>query len=246
MSDTYNINTFKETIDLSFSELSEGATTIYNSLDEIIVDIQKDCKSFLKHKQLIFRGMHLDSQPSGLKKVRKDRESRDSSTEYTKFLDDLHKKIKIPLRSQAMFAITVPSSQYGDPYMVFPKGNFKFAWIDHIHDLWAGDPMELEMEADLDEIAELLSGTGDPIKRLDMIIELVAGIVNSNPTLRLAKSTLKTLRDLRLLKVNTTKFPTTNKVGGAHLEIIIGCDEYYFIRWNHENEAIVKNALGLK
>ena len=115
---------------------------------EFINNVKRDCQPFLQQidnniKQLgLFRGI---SQRIGMeadvfvhKQVRlDDRAPRDSDNKQHKLWNNWFKKnLGEPFRN-AMFATgdEVETFPYGEPYLVFPIGNFTFAWSPHVMDL---------------------------------------------------------------------------------------------------------------
>lgn len=118
--------------------LAEAKHTKF-TLDETIEKIKKDCKPFLKHKVALYRGMGPEyGLLGGIRGVRFDRKPLTSSQEFADFMSDYLYNIGAPDRSQAMFCTRQETStwDYGEPYLVFPKGNFRYFYFEHIEDAY--------------------------------------------------------------------------------------------------------------
>lgn len=202
----------------------EGHTAI-STLDTVISKIKEDCKPFLKHKQLLYRGMeHLGKDNFGYKSVRKDRKPKDSSVPMAEFLDKFYNKHKIPLRSQSLFCLARDAvNVHGYSYYIFPIGKFKFAWFDEILDLYDADPNSSIYISDDDKdsfLKVLKTGPSDPDKMINMLIDTANDFSSA-----LRVDVVTALESLRDSKPTRNKLPT-NK---SESEIIIDCKYYYFI-----------------
>lgn len=86
----------------------------------------------------MYRGTDRDSFVNN-ERVRKDRYPKDTSGEIHELIDDLmHEKFGIRGRSQTLFVTGKESNDrsYGDPYIIFPVGSFKFLWSKDVKDLY--------------------------------------------------------------------------------------------------------------
>lgn len=132
------MTTFKQFLtEIAFDEAQQ-------QLEEVAELIKRDCQPWLKEagKNLFYRG--LDSKSSGgylkplfdtdlfLKgSVRNDRSPKDSPNWLHDALNDYFiSKVGVPLRSASLFiaADYGLASNYGKTYMIFPIGNFNYAW----------------------------------------------------------------------------------------------------------------------
>lgn len=96
--------------------------------------IQKDCKpylSLLKGKRPLLRGIDKIGDV-GIKGVRKDRIPSGSNRFVFDYVNKWLDKKGYPRRDRSVMC---RSSDYqmelfGNPYYIYPKGNFKYAWVD--------------------------------------------------------------------------------------------------------------------
>ncbi len=138
------MTTFKQFLtEIEFDEAQQ-------QLEEVAELIKRDCQPWLKEagKNLFYRG--LDSKSSGgylkplfdtdlfLKgSVRNDRRPKDSPNWLHDALNDYFiSKVGVPLRSASLFVAADYglASNYGKTYMIFPIGNFNYAWSKHTAD----------------------------------------------------------------------------------------------------------------
>lgn len=112
--------------------------------------IQKYCKPFLKEwmpvvkswnkKKMpwLFRGSHADlNDIYGLKKVRTNRNPMNLTDKAHAIIDDLmYKHFKIRGRTQCVFTSGHYDPLYGNAYLIFPVGQYKYLWHDDIKDLF--------------------------------------------------------------------------------------------------------------
>jgi len=108
--------------------------------EEIVKILKRDCKPFLKEKTFFWRGIEkrktkdIEIFPS-----RQERKPKDTSKEAQKILDRLFKKkFGWKPRSTGIFTLRYKVSvmEYGDPYLFFPIGKFKFLYSSQIIDLY--------------------------------------------------------------------------------------------------------------
>lgn len=112
-------------------------------LKKYMIKIKKECQPYLKAigndtmKYQMFRGVKKSKKIVFKMKVRKDRRPLDTALDIHKLLDDaMYKHHKIRGRSQCLFATGSKgdAAVYGEPYMIFPIGSFKFLWSPKIRD----------------------------------------------------------------------------------------------------------------
>ena len=116
------------------------------SLEEAVKIFHDECKPF--QKEIGFDGT-FDFKPlkRGMKNkpsllignVRPDRKPTDTPLPIHEFMDNwFYEKFGVKFRSNAMFATKSQSAQiYGDVYIVFPIGEFKYCYSSTIDDLYA-------------------------------------------------------------------------------------------------------------
>lgn len=126
--------------------LNENESTVI-TLEEML----SECKPFIQQAdgQFIYRGMKSPtgeitiSTPVGDRaayrmEVRKDRRPLDTDIETHNFADEwMKREFGIAGRSQALFVTGDANSAkgYGDPYIILPRGDFKFIWSQHVADM---------------------------------------------------------------------------------------------------------------
>jgi hypothetical protein len=121
------------------TELKEEFTK-YPPESEMIELIKKHCSKWIKESkgEPAFRGM-LGKPQWGKFRVRQDRIPKDTPKWAHEMIDaDFEKKFKWKPRTQGLF-VTGNDDQadvYGDPYLVFPIGNFKILWSPDVEDLY--------------------------------------------------------------------------------------------------------------
>lgn len=125
--------------------------------------IKRDCKPWLAEARghFAYRGMYLKDGDTSFKPVdasydgsfyigtiRKDRKPKDSPLWLHNVLNDtLQQESGIAYRSSSLFVVGDygQSQNFGNTYLIFPIGEFKYAWskklIDPTHDLYMG-PLE--------------------------------------------------------------------------------------------------------
>ena len=108
--------------------------------------VQKKCKPFLKEWMPIqktgemfplYRGMN--EQDAGEKWVRQDRKPEMSGRKFHTDVDNMMKQVHgVNGRTKAMFCTGDASATtaYGDAFMVFPVGRYKYLWSGRIRDLY--------------------------------------------------------------------------------------------------------------
>ena len=126
-------------------------TTLYESssdlsLEEAVKIFHDECKPF--QKEIGFDGtFDFKTLKRGMKNkpklfignVRPDRKPTDTPLPIHEFMDNwFYKKFGVKFRSNAMFATKSQSARlYGDVYIVFPIGEFKYCYSSTIDDLYA-------------------------------------------------------------------------------------------------------------
>lgn len=123
------------------------------SLEEAVKIFHDECKPF--QKEIGFNGI-FDFKPlkRGMKNksnilignVRPDRKPTDTPLPIHQFMDNwFYKKFGVKFRSNAMFATKSQSAQtYGDVYIVFPIGEFKYCYSTVVSDLYVDITSKIE------------------------------------------------------------------------------------------------------
>lgn len=119
--------------------LNENLTYDSEMLLELCMPYIKECR---KADKFLCRGYGSNNAPILRRKPRKDRKPKDTDLQVHNVIDDLlYKKFKWKPRSEGVFtfggsdAYFANYKQYGNPYIVFPIGDFKFVWSKEIDDL---------------------------------------------------------------------------------------------------------------
>lgn len=114
--------------------------------NDIVDDIMANCQPYLKESDYfrnrgmtnLWRGIEGVNVAFTTKQTRIDRKPQGMNTEIKELLDDaLMEKFGLPFRSKAAFT-TGDSKRvelFGNPYAVFPIGNFDYLWSPKVHDL---------------------------------------------------------------------------------------------------------------
>jgi hypothetical protein len=208
---------------------------------DILDRIKKECKPFLKHKQLLYRGMDKDSSSAGIAQVRKNRNSKGMSGIFREFFNTFLKENKLPLRHESLFCIAHETTQsyrtFGNKYAVFPKGNFDFVWFQRFRDI--------NMVREVNDIERFFSRLG--LKRKEVWkkmeentsfkskIEFLKEYMLTNDK-DATRSIDSFYRDIKMFE--TRKLPDVMN----SKEIAIDCDEYYYIFIGEGDEGIEKIA----
>jgi hypothetical protein len=215
-----------------------------SGIHEIIELIKRDCKPFLKHKQILFRGME-ETKEIGINKVSRNRRPLNSSKEFARFYDKYSKENRLPLRSQSIFTVANPDTtvEYGDSFMIFPRGNFDYYWMKEIPDMWIGDLNVAFFNEEIQKIYDMLASTDKVDVILDRLISYIKNETDYDHSSALPEGLVHIFEELKAKNYVTNRFTSGNDT--TH-EIIIDCKDYYFIRETRENAKIVMQELGLR
>lgn len=130
--------------------------------DEMINKVISDCEQFLQQSNYpkskpLWRGIK-EQAPYLEKQVRKDRKPTDTLEIVHQIVDRyFEKKFGVRFRSNSVFATSTSSlaeefaGKYGSLYVIFPKGNFSFAWSPNVKDLYTNLNRHLKSKFDLDQ-----------------------------------------------------------------------------------------------
>jgi hypothetical protein len=129
---------------MSFTEFIKEGANRNDDLDpsgiiKFLETIKLECKPFLKEGTSLYRGMpqaHAIGY-AGSKTVRVNRRPKDSGRIENDVYDIIAKDLKLPNRSSILFGTTdiEQSSEFGFPFFIFPKGNFKYYYFKNIKDI---------------------------------------------------------------------------------------------------------------
>lgn len=118
-------------------------------LDDVLDTLRTNCSHFLDESRgNLYRGIGFNGEIKNAKSVdevlerhfiRKDRRARDNKQEFNDFIDSVTKDaVGFKMRSESLFTTTDldTAEHYGDVALIFPIGEFQFAWSPLIKDLY--------------------------------------------------------------------------------------------------------------
>jgi len=179
------------------------------SIDEITKLIKRDCKKFLisSKNNPVFRGIN-SNKIFDIKTPRKDRRPKDTEQKYHEMFDKTFMKYHgIRARSEGVFVTgdLSEASLYGNPYTVFPIGNFKFLWNPNIFDLTMAVSPKMVYKT----------------SNIFWKFMIKTGIVTTEMTQDQINSIVKEYMSTNLVKAIR-----------SGNEIMIFCKKYYIVNWN--------------
>lgn len=196
----------------------------FDGIEDILDDIEKDCKPFLKDWKKSGAKDFLYTGRKGLgsfekRKVRKDRKPKDTPLELHHLVDKwFNKKFGVKARSNAVFCTFDRDEvdRYGEPYYVFPIGKYKAISSPLINDLF------LTMQTDTYHTKDIPPGFSFDKTTFSDLDEfpLVKQKVMDNIIERLEKS----------------KY--TDKLVRHMNEIMLSCKEYYLVSDEYSNSLL--------
>lgn len=122
--------------------LTEGKDMTVKDAWEIMDIIKRDCQSFLRSrrkKQFLWRGSSQTIEYFEKLTPRTDRTPRDMPLDWHKGIDEaLEAKFGWKPRSQGVFCYGshVRTEYYGEPFLMFPIGRFRYVWSPEVTDLY--------------------------------------------------------------------------------------------------------------
>jgi hypothetical protein len=136
---------FSETVDFIYKDKGYDD----DDFENIIEILERDCSDFLseissyKDIELLFRGSSTaDDVDNGIwqKYSNINRRPKDTSSDISNIFNDYFlEKFGTKVRAVGVFASknAATASDYGDPYIFFPKGKYKYYWSYEIDDLYS-------------------------------------------------------------------------------------------------------------
>lgn len=192
--------------------------------------IKHDCAAFLNSTGVaLYRGVKIEGSKSledlghGIfrGKVREDRKPADTSKEVHQALDNWFSlTFGIAARSGAIFCRTKNKaiSQYGEPCLIFPIGEFKYVWSPYIADAWDTFEQGTKMPAVMKRVYDAA------LQKAKTENNMVTGDGN-NYKWRAAATTAT------LEKMGTKLYKDTD-LKPSENEIMVKCSSYYVVRLN--------------
>ena len=115
--------------------------------EEVIDILRKDCMPFITELKrtgfkdnFFYRGHGYAEGMITKKRIRDNRRPKDMGPETSDFLDwAFKKKFGWAARSNGIFATSKPKDamQYGEPFIFFPIGKYKYIWSPGVPDLYS-------------------------------------------------------------------------------------------------------------
>jgi len=128
------------------------------SSEELAEILKSECAPFInemsEYKEFMYRGTHKSTINYDKRKTRKNRRARNSDQFVSNFMDtQFLKKFGTKLRSETVFATVreADASAYGETYLFFPIGDYKYYWNGEISDLF-GEVDNIKWSMTEDEI----------------------------------------------------------------------------------------------
>jgi hypothetical protein len=149
-----------------------------------------------------------------IKSTRKSRHPVDTPNQIHNDLDKLFfQKFRRRLRSESIFAFPDkdPNQSYGNPWMVFPIGNYDIFWSNEIADLWDY----------IDKIDLKSTGGNVPISDCDMWI--------NNPILKNEANKILESIASKYIQVNLDEILENPFMGYDLKEVMIDCNQYCLV-----------------
>lgn len=122
--------------------INENRTEEISTIEDFIERVKSDCKPFLKDfrtsDEFLFSGRK--KYPDLFYSIpRKDRLPKDNTKEFHDLLNEIfYNKFKVKIRSNGIFCGLThqQTSEYGEPYIIFPIGEYSLYWSEHIWDIY--------------------------------------------------------------------------------------------------------------
>lgn len=207
-------------------------------LEQMLERIRAECQPFLDEaREPLYRGAgYLDNPKTptldnmlNQSYIRKDRKARDNKQEFNDFIDAITKDaIGFKMRSEGLFTTTSYSvaEHYGDVGLVFPIGDFQFAYSPLVQDLYFTffDQGTEEWNDELDAIM-----TPYIVKHIGRDLEEGPGYEFSRITRDEQQEIVKSAIQDNIEVFFSTKHLGAAQIGSAGHEIIITNDTGYYI-----------------
>lgn len=136
----------KEDPDTSFKSLDpENQARVMENWEALMAALKKDCSQYLgvvSEEWCLLRGAYDYSYAPEIEvhQIRRDRYPSATSTEITDAVNAaMSQKVGFKPRTQALF-VTLDEQQagiYGQPFMIFPVGDFSIAYLEGVRDLYS-------------------------------------------------------------------------------------------------------------
>lgn len=168
--------------------------------EEIYNFIQERCKPYLKERgfeKSLYRGLK-ESLAVLIRHPRKDRKPRNMSPSISVAIDNILKKqIGWKPRSEGVFVTPIyfDAESYGNPYVVFPIGDFKYVYFSDIEDtielsrnvyneirrLTGFDPLDSEFWEYKKDFMNTTNIKNLPHEKQTVLVRAVRNVIKENP-----------------------------------------------------------------
>jgi len=196
-----------------------------------ITNILRDCQPFLrdldlKNPRFLYSGRKRDTDWFE-QKVRSDRQPKDLSKDIHKdFDDEFLKQFGWRPRSNGLFCTGEEASayEYGNTFMIFPKGQYKFVWSKRIWDLYIH----------IKKISKTTTSSREGNVLYQYIYNKVAKEIHDagdTPDEGFFDEVTKEYNKLIISIVESYKSTNITEAIDSKHEIMINCQTYYAVRY---------------
>jgi len=212
------------------SQHTDGTMSAEHSTFTLFMtNILRDCKPFLKDLNLrnysfLFSGRKRDTDWFE-QKVRNDRKPKDLDKDlHLDFDNEFMKQHGWRARSNGLFCNGSESSayEYGNTFMIFPKGQYKFLWCDNIGDLFIYIQRETKTPT--------MTQKGNVLYQ--HIYNNLANSGEHQPDGDFVDKVTKEYNKFITDTVKKYKSTNINAAIGSHNEIMLNCQTYYAVRYS--------------
>ena len=201
--------------------------------EEFVKTIKRDCSKYFTelYPCFLYRGMEAFNAIVGYGIPRLDRKPKDTHQVVHEMADEWFlKKFGWRARSQGLFVSTKEYvGLYGDKYIIFPVGDYKYVFSPKVHDLMN----------DLDDaVGEHTQVPGNPKQRVEALYP------EQYPALK--ESIFKTLDEAEYTNTGLKEFIVGKgsdrfAVSRTDREVMFNCKGYYFMRYFMRHESKFQN-----
>jgi len=209
--------------------LSKRESLEQTTLTLFMTNILRDCQPFLRDLDLhnpkfLYSGRKRDTDWFE-QSVRSDRKPKDLSPDiHTDFDNEFNKQFGWRPRSNGLFCTGDESSayEYGNTFMIFPKGQYKILWSQEVSDLYIY----------IQRQAKSFSGAHTGNVLYQFIYNKLESSGEHQPDGDFVGKVTKEYNEFVTTIVKTYKSTGLKEAINSHKEIMINCQTYYAVRYN--------------
>ena len=198
------------------------------TLTLFMTNILRDCQPFLrdldlKNPRFLYSGRKRDTDWFE-QSVRSDRKPKDLSPDiHTDFDNEFNKQFGWRPRSNGLFCTGDESSayEYGNTFMIFPKGQYKILWSQEVSDLYIY----------IQRQAKSFSGAHTGNVLYQFFYDILANSGEHQPDGEFVGKVTKEYDEFITNTVKTYKSTNIKEAIGSHKEIMVSCQTYYAVRY---------------